>query len=397
MSQNIPDDNTIAAMLKDATQAYSPPAGTKEAVKAALAQSTQTSLRRTIMKRHWPKLAAAAVIIVAVVLSITILEKSPTVAYALEQTIQANHSVRTIHIKRYIPENEQPEEYWAEFDETGQLLRCRIEAPKTEDGPKTVLWQDDKAEVWFKAKNSHVIINDKTVALHWRSIIEEIDPKLGIKRLEERQANKEVEVEIEEPSKKGQSIRLTVLYLENSQTPGRRLILQIDPVTKFLTQIEHYELVQGDYQLESRQEILGYNQPIDPLMFTLQVPDDVIRIDQVNNIVGLEKGDLSDDEISVKVAREFFEALIAKDYAKAGQLYEGMPAAQMEKFFGHINFIRIVSVGQVSPHPIVLTRFLCVPCEVEIEVDGKKFIKKFTPNIRAVYGQPNRWGIGGGI
>lgn len=156
-------------------------------------------------------------------------------------------------------------------------------------------------------------------------------------------------------------------------------------------------MAQGDYQFKGRQEILDYNQTIDPVMFTLQVPADAIRLDQVNNIVGLEKGDLSDQEIAVKVAREFFEALIARDYAKAGQLFEGMPAAQMEKFFGRINFIRIVSIGQPTPHPIPLTRFLCVPCEVEIEVDGKKGIQKFKPNIRAVHGQANRWGIGGGI
>ena len=43
------------------------------------------------MKNTWTKLAAAAaVIIVAVLVSVAVLEKSPTSAYALEQTIEAN-------------------------------------------------------------------------------------------------------------------------------------------------------------------------------------------------------------------------------------------------------------------------------------------------------------------
>ena len=50
-----------------------------------------------------------------------------------------------------------------------------------------------------------------------------------------------------------------------------------------------------------------------------------------NRTIGLEKGDLTNDEIAAKVAREFFEALIAEDYAKAGLLLEGMPAERMKE------------------------------------------------------------------
>ena len=57
--------------------------------------------------------------------------------------------------------------------------------------------------------------------------------------------------------------------------------------------------------------------------------------DQINPIVGLEKGDLTDEEIAAKVAREFFEAVIAADYRKAGLLYEGIPAEKMKETFGH--------------------------------------------------------------
>ena len=42
MSQNIPDDNTIAAMLKAAAQTYSPPAGTKQAVNSTITRAGTT-------------------------------------------------------------------------------------------------------------------------------------------------------------------------------------------------------------------------------------------------------------------------------------------------------------------------------------------------------------------
>ncbi len=52
---------------------------------------------RTIMKSPITKLATAAVIIIAAVLLITILDKSATPAYALEHTIEAGRSIRYIH------------------------------------------------------------------------------------------------------------------------------------------------------------------------------------------------------------------------------------------------------------------------------------------------------------
>ena len=88
--------------------------------------------------------------------------------------------------------------------------------------------------------------------------------------------------------------------------------------------------------------------------------------------------------------------MIAEDYAKAGQLLSGIPAAKMRELFGKSDFVRIVSIGTPTPHPNPKTRFLCVPCEVEIEVNGVKSTRKYTPNVRPVYNQPDRWAIGGG-
>jgi hypothetical protein len=144
-------------------------------------------------------------------------------------------------------------------------------------------------------------------------------------------------------------------------------------------------------------ELLSYNQAIPPATFVLNVPADVTRVDWTTQEVGLPRGERTDGEIAVEVARKFFEALIAKDYGRAGSIYSGLPASTMEEVFGKIEFLRIVAIGEPTPHPDVRTRFLQVPCEVEFRVDGQTDIKKFMPNIRAVDGQPDRWLIGGGI
>ncbi len=87
------------------------------------------SIRRQIMKSPITKIAAAAVIIIAVVLSINVWDKSIPTAYALDQTIEANHSVRYLHIKGFDPSHKEPKEYWVECDESGQLKSARWHMP----------------------------------------------------------------------------------------------------------------------------------------------------------------------------------------------------------------------------------------------------------------------------
>ncbi len=98
------------------------------------------------------------------------------------------------------------------------------------------------------------------------------------------------------------------------------------------------------------------------------------------------------------MAKEFFEAMIAENYAKAGVLLQGMPAKKMKELFGRFEFLRVVEVGKpvAGKHPDPTA--LQVPVKVEWEGGGqKKEIRKFTPYVRPVYGHPDRWGICGGI
>ena len=88
-------------------------------------------------------------------------------------------------------------------------------------------------------------------------------------------------------------------------------------------------------------EYLDYNKPIDPKVFATELPKDVVTIDRIKTAARHWKGTTHEDEIATKVAREFFEALIAKDYEKAGLIYGGFPAEKM-KGYGRFDFSRIV-------------------------------------------------------
>ena len=96
----------------------------KEELRKEQTAKTEPNIWRIIMKSRITKLAAAAVIIIAVLIGINHFGGSvdiATPAYALEQTIQASHSVQYLHIRAITPSHEdQPVEFWLEFTQDGQ-------------------------------------------------------------------------------------------------------------------------------------------------------------------------------------------------------------------------------------------------------------------------------------
>ena len=155
-------------------------------LKTATMVSTSLKIRRIIMKSKIVKLAAAAVIIIAVVLTMNLLDKSIPAAYALEHTIEANHTVRYLHIKVFKDGEDEPKEFWVECNEYGQISSARLQMPEwgsPEDGAKVGVWKENKVQIWFKRKNTLFIAGDKAVAEYMLRLVEECDPRLAVERL----------------------------------------------------------------------------------------------------------------------------------------------------------------------------------------------------------------------
>jgi hypothetical protein len=182
----------------------------------------------------------------------------------------------------------------------------------------------------------------------------------------------------------------------------QRMILFVNQATKLVSSIEFYQLKDGNYQKKMTLEFYDYNVPIDSKMFTLEdeIPPDALRIDQTTQEVGLVQGQLTDEEIAVEVVRQFFEALIASDFVKAGRLLEGLPAEKIKRDYGKVKYLRIVSIeNPTKPQAeAYVPGAFRVPCTIEIEKDGKiERWKPYGPFVRPVMGQHGRWTICGGI
>jgi len=353
------------------------------------------------MNNKTTKFAAAAMIVIAVLLSMTVLDKTVTPAYAIEQTIQASHSVRYLHIKAFMTSiSDEPIENWVEFNEAGQIKNMRINKPawmSPEDGESVIVWKDGKMKFWIKKKNFLLTQNDQEIAAQVLSMVEQIDPKNAVENILQAPGDGDTKVEIEEPENKAEPIIITATSLIKNNQPFPRVILFVDQATKLLNSVETYQLKDGKYIHFSTIEFYDYNIPIDSAMFTLDnVPSDVMRMDQTNQEVGLGQENLTDEEVAVEVVRKFLQALIEKNYTAAGKMWGGVPAERMKKAYGQIKFTRIISIGQPEPRPEM--NALYVPCTIEIEENGK--ISQWHPEhsyVRQVHGQPKRWAINGGF
>jgi hypothetical protein len=360
-----------------------------------------TKLWRRIMRNRISKLAVAALIIVVAALAVTFMGKLSTSAYAMEQTLQASHSVQYLHVKSFmVLVSDKPIECWVEFDQSGQIKNMRINKPAwmtPTDGESMIVWKDGKMKFWIPKKNFLIIQKDQEIAAQVLTMVEQFDPKHAVKNILQAQEEGDTKVEIEEPENKVEPITITATSLVENDLPFQRVILFVDQATKLLNSVETYQLKDGKYIPFSTVEFYDYNMPIDSKMFTLHnIPSDVMLMDETTQHVGLVHGDLTDEEIAVEVIRQFLQALIDKDYDKAGKMWGGVPAERMQKTYGQIKFIRIISIGLPEPRPEM--GGLYVPCTVEIEEDGK--ISQWHPEhsyVRKVHGQPERWKITGGF
>jgi hypothetical protein len=350
---------------------------------------------RIIMNSNITKLATAVVVIVIVVLSIIFLDKSVPSAYAIEQSIEACHTVRTIHVRVYQGrdgiENDEFSNCWIKYDDAGMLSNFRMDVEKSVDGPKSIVWNQGVGKGWMPAKKTLIIGRGDQMAADLEKFAAEHDPKQTLDRLYDARDNYGVELTIKEPTQDGDPIVLELIYTIDKD----RFEYLIDADTKLLTQFSKYRLGEQEDELEIRFEFYAYNQPIDSSVFELnEIPDDALIIDRSSILVGLGKGDLTDNEIAVAVVRECFEATIAQDYGKVKRLLGGMAGNSIEMMFGG-RILRIISIGQPEPHE-KFKHVLCVPCKIEIENERGNWIANIKPHVQHLEDPPDRWIVSGG-
>ena len=142
------------------------------------------------MKSKITKLAAAAAIIIAVGLSINLLDKSVPAAFGIEQIITAYNSIRFLHVKQFGANQTEPIESWIKCDQQGRIINARYYLPEycsPEDGAKLIAWTPEKTELWLKRKGSFLILQTSKIEPAMRNLIEGTQPKLVLTKLLEQQ------------------------------------------------------------------------------------------------------------------------------------------------------------------------------------------------------------------
>ena len=247
------------------------------------------------------KLAAAAAIIVAVALSITVVDKLASPAYAIEQTIEAFKNVRFMHIVQRDKAGNIEDERWIEIGPDGFQARYRQDTPERSffvvDDRQTVL-------VHYEDKNTVVLYDpiDKSWTWHYA-------PGKLFQELAAGGPNYyTVEENVQYKGRPAHHLRWIIGETD----------IYIDPGTKL-------PIAHGDYEI-------NYEDPPEGT-FDIVIPDGVILVDkrpgaeptQEPQWMIEEKREAKRKEEMGTVAQGYFEdarrALARTDYVKAIELF----------------------------------------------------------------------------
>jgi hypothetical protein len=362
---------------------------------------------RLIMHSRITKLATAAVIAIAAVLGITFLGPPGTAAYALEQTIEAGQGVRYLHFYfSSLDSNTTFKEAWLEYDDNGQIKNTRVNWYNQPSGDMVAVWKEGRTQYWNKKEKTLRFFEDEIYTKKCVAFAKRYDPTRTVENMYYLERKGDVKIEIEEPAEKSKPIILTCTWLPNTfitegTSPQMREIVFVDPVTKLVTSIEVYKLEEGEYEACGVWEYPDYDTLFEPGIFDLEeeAPADVKRLDLMTLDIGLERTDLTKEEIAVKAVRSFLEALIAKDYDRAIKIYGYEDPDDKEgllKRFEKLNIVRIISIDEPIVPRLDARGELEVPCKVELEEDGQ-IIEWQIDGVFAqrVIGHPNRWCVKG--
>jgi hypothetical protein len=248
-------------------------------------------------------------------------------------------------------------------------------------------------EVWLPKHNVHLTgYGDASIMLGFD--VSELDPKLLIKNLLEQQDRNEVIVDIDEPAEKTEPITVTVTYPPSSRSENWKKVFHIDQADKLVKKIEKFESQEHVKTLR----FSNYNQPIDQAKFTLtgDVSADAQVTDLTDVEAGLLQGDMTDEQIVVEITRQFFEAVIDKNYFRAGQLYLAAPDFLVEKSFMGANVVQILSLGSASLDTDPDSDSMICSCETLVEFGGQYYnLNAFRILVKKIDDQPNCWLITG--
>ncbi len=370
----------------------------------------QPNIWRIIMKNKITKLAAAAVIIVSLTLSITLFDSSiPTASAAqiLAQAIEAMPELFSVHIEaqmRTLPADNfmhidpdrdfVPIKMWKNIDENG-ILKWRIQKPYRyavmNDGRKTTMVIRDSYAVSGGCRDFGCF------DLRWLGQLLKIDKLLEYELQNARQfSDKEYYIRRELVNGKDMTIleveSFTDVaeddYLRNKfiQDSDNLRVYYFDAETKLLENLEIYVHLEDKDVMIFEITNIEFNTEIDPKLFELDLPENIVWDKPIEKLPDNKKyQQMSPKEVAIT----FFQACADEDWDEYLKFNSQSHVSEMIK--NYLGGIEIISIGEPFKSGNYGGWF--IPYEIKLK---SGYIKKHNLAIRND-NRAKRWQVDGGI
>jgi len=324
--------------------------------------SNQLRLRRLIMKNSITKLAAAAVIIIAIVLATNLMDTSMPTASAQEVLAQATKAVanlRSVYIKaqiRTIPHDNfelirlnydfVPNEMWKEFDGTPQG-KWRVEKPGR------IVVMDGQSSLLLIRPNHAAKGTITTGFVGWLKPLLDVDKVLDSEiKLAQEQGSELLLTHQQGPDGKDKLLvsiealaqgDFTNDWLKNKSISAsdNLRIYTFDAETKLLETLEVYVHTAGEDVMVLQITDIEYNLDIDPELFSLELPEDVIWYGQPKELADNEKYEQMGPK---EMAQAFFQACADENWDEFLKFWSASAVDQRLK--DYLGGIEIISIGE---------------------------------------------------
>jgi hypothetical protein len=358
----------------------------QEKSKKTKSATTGPRIGRIIMKSSITKLAAAAVIIVAIVFAALFMNKSlPTVSAQeiLTQAMNAVTNLRSVYIKaeiRTIPNDNfelirlnydfVPNEMWKEFDGTPQG-KWRIEKPGR------VVVMDGESSLLLIRPNHAAKGGINTGFVGWLKPLLDVDKVLDSEiKLAQKQGSELLlthQQGLDGRDKLLVSVEATAQgdftndWLKNKSISAsdNLRIYTFDAETKLLETLEVYVHTDGEDVMVLQITDIEYNLDIDPTLFSLELPTDVIWYGQPKELADNEKYTQMGPK---ETAQAFFQACADENW---DEFLKFWPASAVDQRLKDcLGGIEIISIGE----PFQSGRYAgwFVPYEIKFKSGGTK-------------------------
>jgi len=267
------------------------------------------------------------------------------------------------------------------------------------EGPMVAVWSEGKLQIWNKKNNVLATKHADSMGLELLNLVKSHNPRSVVKELQQLETEGKVEITTNEPPLRSEPIVIMAKPLSQSNDV-EQMVLYVDQNTKLVTRCIFNKLENGHQQ---SWEFSDYNVAVDENFFVLsEVPENVQNVKEIETArynlteIGLVQDKLGDNEIAVELARQFVQALIDKNYVKAGKLCGGISsdtARKLEELVNTITYKKILRIEQPTRDANSSTNTFNVPCVAAVNCRGMVSVMRTNISVEPNMADPTRWVI----